>query len=179
MKVIWMTASVGLCTLAGLYVADRFAQRCRVLDDMLRLCRRLRLCGSMGTDDVVQCIKAERECCDNAIMCDFLSCFLQLLSKGQSAAQAWCLAAQRMLWKNRRRCGVTREEFEVLLRVGDAMGTFLCQQQSSLQAIEGELERLLLFARQEKTRCASMYAKLGLIAGVAAAILIWLSLIHI
>ena len=114
MKAFLMATSVGMFTLAGIWIADRYAYRCVILENMLRFCRSVRMQSVMFARPLVQqCTQATD------------------------------------------------------------MDRFLAAQQEGLNACQTELERLLAQAQGYRARYATLYAKLGLLAGIAAAILIW------
>ena len=171
MKAFLMATSVGMFTLAGIWIADRYAYRCVILENMLRFCRSVRMQSVMFARPLVQqCTQATDM--DPAIQ-RMLHGYVQYLEAGESAEEAWNMAMHEHIACHSRRYGMTTEDLAVLAQVGGAMHGFLAAQQEGLNACQTELERLLAQAQGYRARYATLYAKLGLLAGIAAAIVIW------
>lgn len=171
MKTFYMAASVGLFTLGGIWIADRYACRCIVLENMLRFCRSMRMQSALFARPLAQQCRQMTDMSPQ--MQPLLDEYVRRMQEGSSAQEAWRAAVEIHIARQRRRYGVTPDDLALFTQIGEAVHGFLPTQQEALRACESELERLLAQAQACRARYAALYAKLGLLAGIAAAILIW------
>ena len=99
--------------------------------------------------------------------------FLETYAEKAAQSDAWFVAFDDVIGKKRRYYGATREDCAVMRRIGAAAGGFLSAREAALSNLAEELERLLCAAREKQSRCGATYAKLGLIAGCAIALVLW------
>ena len=166
-KPFLMTSGIGLSTLVGVYFADRLARRCRLLEEMAQICRTLRFCGQIDAAPMARCLL------DEAPSLPLCRSFLEQYAQNAEHDDAWRTALEDVIGKKRCYYGVTREDCAAMTRIGAAAGGFSSARQAALCNLEEELERLLCAAREKRARCGATYAKLGLIAGCAIALVLW------
>ena len=166
-KPFLMMSGVGLSTLVGVYFADRLARRCRLLEEAAQICRTLRFCGQTDARPMESCLS---ELAPSLPLC---RSFLETYAENAAQSDAWFVAFDDVIGIKRRYYGATREDCAVMRRIGAAAGGFLSAREAALSNLAEELERLLCAAREKRSRCGATYAKLGLIAGCAIALVLW------
>ena len=166
MTVFWMIVCVGVCTLGGIWLAERLQLRCVILEDMLLICRSVRIqsaCGGVPLVQTLMQVEPKSRQVTNLLhdFCTHLEC--------DTAGKAWETAVVLSL----ENCGMTKSDLHFIAQIGTCMGTFLQQQQPTLSQIEKELENLLQQAKQNFAKKGAMRTKLGLLSGLMLALLIW------
>ena len=168
MRSFWMIVSVGVSTLLGVMLADRFQCHALILFDMRVLCGTVRLQSVCGGGSVLQMLKSFLP--RSQAVQAFLQRYREHLRQHPSEV-SWKLALEETILSRQAFLGVTQQEAYLFLQIERAMGSFLSCQQDMLQDLEQELEKLLADARQQCKTRGTMCTKLGLIFGVAAAVL--------
>lgn len=168
MHSFWMIVSVGVSTLVGVMLADRFQNHVTILSDMRTLCSTLRLQSVCGGGSVLQMLTDFSP--QSQTVHAFLQCYLENLRQ-HPCDVSWQLALEKTILPGQAFLGVTQQEVYLFSQIRRAMGNFLSCQQDMLQDLEQELEKHLADAKQLCKTRGTMCTKLGLLFGVAAAVL--------
>ena len=169
MRMFLMTMSVGLGTLCGIFSSDRLRSRCVILEDMLIICRAVRIksvCQGIPIGQVLQSTELHTEAVRQMLAQYWKN------TKTSTSAKAWESAIDVQFSGKEAICGITAQDAQLFSQLGQAMGRFLHEQQKTLEHLEQALHEQLKEAKQIHARRGSMQAKLGLLFGLIGALFI-------
>jgi len=169
MRVFLMTMSVGFGTLFGIFSSDRLKNRCAILEDMLLICRMVRIrsaCQGTAIGQVLQSAQLHTEAVQQLLL------RYEDNTKTCTSAEAWDRAVDVQFSGKEAVYGITTQDAQLFSQLGAGMGLFLSQQQKTLDHLEQALCTQLEEAKQIHTRRGSMQAKLGLLFGLIGALFI-------